>query len=135
MATPVNLPLERRRIIVQGIVQGVGFRPFVYGLAVKLALGGFVYNDSAGVTIEVEGEPMALDAFKDALTTTFPPLARINSLCIESLLPVGDASFKITHSLSTSQRLALIAPDSATCQDCLSELFDPADRRYGYPFI
>jgi hydrogenase maturation protein HypF len=135
MATPVNPTLERWRILVQGMVQGVGFRPFVYGLAVKLALGGFVYNDSAGVTIEVEGEPMALDAFKEALTTTIPPLAQINSLCIESLLPVGSASFVISHSLSTSQRLTLIAPDSATCDDCLGELFNPADRRFGYPFI
>lgn len=135
MATSVNPTIERWRIIVQGIVQGVGFRPFVYGQALQFGLGGFVFNDSAGVTIEVEGEPHSLDAFKKALTTSTPPLAQVNSLSVESLLPVGSASFVITHSQSTSQRLALIAPDSATCQDCLAELFDPFDRRYGYPFI
>lgn len=135
MGSSANLILERRRITVQGIVQGVGFRPFVYGQAVALGLGGFVFNDNAGVTIEIEGMPEALHSFEIGLTAKTPPLARIDSLKIESLQTTGETSFTISESQSTAQRVALIAPDSATCDDCLGELFDLADRRYGYPFI
>ncbi|MDB5082633.1 MAG: (NiFe) hydrogenase maturation protein HypF [Chloroflexi bacterium] len=135
MATSVNPTIERWRIIVEGIVQGVGFRPFVYGQARQLGLSGFVFNDSSGVNIEIEGAPAALDAFKKVLTTRTPPLARIHFLLVESLPVVGSASFIISHSRSGARRLALIAPDSATCDDCLEELFNPADRRYAYPFI
>ncbi|HEU5099886.1 MAG TPA: carbamoyltransferase HypF [Roseiflexaceae bacterium] len=127
--------IERRRIVVQGIVQGVGFRPFIYGQALRRELGGFVLNDSAGVTIEVEGQHEALEAFERALFEQAPPLARIDSVVAQALSPRGETAFVIAHSQASAERQALIAPDSATCDDCLRELFDPADRRYGYPFI
>jgi hydrogenase maturation protein HypF len=120
---------------VQGIVQGVGFRPFVYGQALHYGLGGFVLNDSAGVTIEVEGERSAIDAFERALREQPPPLARVDSVVAEAAAPRGDSAFVIAHSQAGAERRTLISPDTATCGDCLRELFDPADRRYGYPFI
>jgi len=126
---------ERRRIVVHGVVQGVGFRPFVYGQALRCGLGGFVLNDSAGVTIEVEGERGALDAFEQALRTSAPPLARIDSVIAEELPARGETDFVIAHSQAGAQRHALIAPDTTTCDDCLRELRDPSDRRYHYPFI
>jgi hydrogenase maturation protein HypF len=135
IATLTATTIERRRIVVQGIVQGVGFRPFVYGLARRCDLGGFVLNDSAGVRIEVEGEAGALDAFEHALSQEAPPLARIDHVAIEIVPPCGATVFVITQSQSGTQRRALIAPDTAVCDDCLRELFDPADRRYHYPFI
>jgi hydrogenase maturation protein HypF len=127
--------IERRRIVVQGIVQGVGFRPFVYKQALRCELGGFVLNDSAGVTIEIEGEPAALAAFEQALREQAPPLARIDSVAAEALPSCGETAFLIRHSRSSAERRTLVAPDTTTCDDCLRELFDPADRRYGYPFI
>ncbi len=122
-------------MIVQGIVQGVGFRPFVYGQALRWGLVGFVLNNSLGVTIEVEGPAEALDGFQNALREYAPPLARIDSVVIEQVPPCYETSFVIAQSQTGSERLALISPDTATCDDCLQELFDPSDRRYGYPFI
>ncbi len=127
--------LLRRRIFIQGIVQGVGFRPFVYGQAHHYGLHGFVLNDSSGVTIEVEGSVTDLDAFQRALTEKAPPLARIDTLTVEQISLHLDTAFVIAHSQSNSERLALISPDTSTCADCLHELFDPTDRRYRYPFI
>ncbi len=127
--------LLRRRILIQGIVQGVGFRPFVYGQARHYGLYGFVLNDSSGVTIEVEGPVTDLDAFQRALTEKTPPLARIDALTVEQISLCLDTTFVIAHSQSNSERLALISPDTSTCADCLRELFDPGDRRYHYPFI
>jgi len=127
--------LERRRIIVQGIVQGVGFRPFVYSQAMRWGLAGFVLNDSRGVTIEVEGKLNALDGFARALREEAPPLARVDSVIAELLLLHGETDFVIIHSQGGSERRTLISPDTSTCDDCLRELFDPADRRYHYPFI
>ncbi len=127
--------LQRRRILIQGIVQGVGFRPFVYGQAHHYGLCGFVLNDSTGVTIEVEGSMTDLDAFQHALTEKAPLLARIDTLAVEQIPLCLDTSFVIAHSQSSSERLALISPDTSTCADCLHELFDPTDRRYHYPFI
>jgi hydrogenase maturation protein HypF len=127
--------IQRRRVLVQGIVQGVGFRPFVYGLALRLELAGFVLNDSNGVTIEVEGAGRELDRFQQALCEETPPLARIDSVTSEQIEPRFETTFTIAHSQGGSERRALISPDTATCDDCLRELFDPADRRYGYPFI
>jgi hydrogenase maturation protein HypF len=127
--------IVRRRLIVRGIVQGVGFRPFVYSEARRCELGGFVRNDSAGVTIEVEGSAAALDAFEAALHRHPPPLARIDGIVAETLPPLGEQEFVIAHSAAGGMRSTLIAPDSATCDDCLRELFDPADRRFHYPFI
>ena len=127
--------IERRHIVVQGIVQGVGFRPFVYGQALRHDLAGFVLNDSAGVTIEVEGQHDSLDAFERALREQAPPLARVDAVDARAMPPRGDVGFSIAHSQAGAERQTLIAPDSAVCEDCLRELFDPADRRYRYPFI
>lgn len=126
---------ERRHITVEGIVQGVGFRPFVYGLAVKKGLSGFVLNDSLGVTIEAEGELPALESFITLLREQPPPLARIENVDCRNVPPRGESSFSIVGSENEQERNALISPDTPSCDDCLAELFDPADRRYRYPFI
>ncbi len=135
MASVAGSTIERWRIIIHGIVQGVGFRPFVYGQALHWGLVGFVLNDSSGVTIEVEGSSEALDGFQRALREETPPLARIDSVASELLSPCHDAAFVIAHSQAGAERHALISPDTVTCNDCLRELFDPQDRRYRYPFI
>ena len=125
---------ERRRFRVRGVVQGVGFRPFVYGLAGRHGLGGFVLNDGDGVTVEAEGDAASLDAFAASLRTDAPPLARVETVTAESVPLRDDARFTIAASLP-SRGAAAIPPDVATCDDCLRELFDPADRRYRYPFL
>jgi hydrogenase maturation protein HypF len=125
---------ERRRFRVAGVVQGVGFRPFVYGLATRHGLGGFVLNDGSGVLVEAEGAPAELDAFAAAIAAEAPPLARVDSVLAETMASNGDAAFRIETSAATG-RTALIPADVATCDDCLRELFDPADRRYRYPFV
>jgi len=127
--------IERRRIVIQGIVQGVGFRPFVYGQALQWGLVGFVLNDSGGVTIEVEGTSESLNGFQEALYEKVPPLARIDMLSMESIAPCYDSNFIIAHSQAGNERQALISPDTATCDDCLRELLEPEDRRFHYPFI
>jgi hydrogenase maturation protein HypF len=126
--------VERRRFRIVGVVQGVGFRPFVYGLARSHGLTGFVLNDGAGVVVEAEGEPAALDDFAGALRSKAPSLSRVESITAEALPAAGDAAFTIEASAATG-RSALIPADVATCGDCLRELFDPADRRYRYPFV
>ncbi|HEX7734629.1 MAG TPA: carbamoyltransferase HypF [Ktedonobacteraceae bacterium] len=128
--------IQRRRVLVQGIVQGVGFRPFVYALARRYLLAGFVLNDSTGVTIEVEGSARHLGQFIETLCREAPPLARIDLLHTEPLSARGESDFAIVHSQAgTAPRHALISPDISVCDACLRELFDPADRRYRYPFI
>ncbi len=131
----VESTTQRWRILIQGIVQGVGFRPFIYGQALQWGLGGFVLNDSMGVTIEVEGSGERLEGFLQALREKTPPLARIDTLSREVLLARNETKFRIEHSQASNERQALIAPDTTTCQDCLRELFDPQNRRYRYPFI
>jgi len=126
--------VERRAFVVRGIVQGVGFRPFVYGIAREHALGGFVLNDGEGVVIEVEGEASAVERFAQALVDGAPPLAQIDDVHTRSLEPRGETEFRIRASEARGSS-ALIPADVATCDDCLRELFDPADRRYRYPFI
>ena len=126
--------VERRRIRVTGVVQGVGFRPFVYGLAARHGLGGFVFNDGEGVVVEAEGDATALDAFAAGLATEAPPLARVDQVLAEPVPARGETVFAIRPSAATG-RTALIPADVATCDDCLRELFDPADRRYRYPFV
>jgi hydrogenase maturation protein HypF len=126
---------ERRHITVEGIVQGVGFRPFVYGLAVKNGLAGFVLNDSGGVTIELEGEPPALESFLTYLREQPPPLARIENVDCRTIPLKGEAAFNIVSSQGEEEHKVLISPDTPTCDACLTELFDPSDRRYRYPFI
>ena len=130
---PPEFP-ARRRLRVGGVVQGVGFRPFVHRLAGRLELAGFVLNDELGVVIEVEGPPERLDAFVVALTTEAPALARVELGADAAIEPRGDTAFTIAPS-SAGAGAALIPPDVATCEDCLGELFDPADRRYRYPFL
>jgi hydrogenase maturation protein HypF len=132
---PQHVPNERWRIRVRGIVQGVGFRPFVFGLATRYKLSGFVLNDSEGVLIEAEGSADTLNTFCQAIRAEAPPLARVESIEIVPIQPARSDHFEIQHSVSAAQRATLIAPDSTTCADCLQELFDPADRRYYYPFL
>jgi hydrogenase maturation protein HypF len=125
--------LERREFRVTGTVQGVGFRPFVYGLARRCELAGFVLNDGGGVTIEAEGEARSLDAFAAALTSEAPGLARIEAVQTRALTARREHEFVIAPSVATG-RTALIPPDVATCDDCLREMLDPDDRRHRYPF-
>jgi hydrogenase maturation protein HypF len=127
--------MERRAITIRGIVQGVGFRPFVHALASRHALGGFVRNHSGSVGIEVEGESGLLDRFCADLTREPPPLAEIADLTWESRRPLGERDFRIEPSTVESSHPVFISPDVATCEDCLAELFDPRGRRFGYPFI
>jgi hydrogenase maturation protein HypF len=126
---------ERRRILVTGIVQGVGFRPFVYTLAQRLGLMGHVGNNSAGVFIEVEGGANALAQFIDALQHRPPPLAMIASVKSEPMPAQGDSAFVIVESEAQPASSTPISPDIALCDDCRRELFDPQDRRHRYPFI
>jgi hydrogenase maturation protein HypF len=129
--------LERRRIAVAGVVQGVGFRPFVHRIASRRNLSGFVLNRPGGVVIEIEGEPTQIEDFCDSLVRRPPPLAAISTLHFESLAPSGAAGFLIAPSVSESGHAAgmVIPADVATCDDCLAELRDPQNRRYRYPFI
>ncbi|MBK8984651.1 MAG: carbamoyltransferase HypF [Chloroflexi bacterium] len=126
---------QGKRIHVNGIVQGVGFRPFVFALAEQYGLVGWVRNTSAGVDIEVDGAPEALDAFVQAIRTEAPPLAQIDEVTAVSIPPNGFTTFAIVHSEAISGAFQPISPDVSICDDCLRELFDPADRRYRYPFI
>ena len=125
----------RTAIRVEGVVQGVGFRPFVYGLATSLGLYGLVGNDVDGVFAEVEGESEAVARFLVLLEQRTPPLARIERVTTAAMPPAGSAEFVIVASQPGGPRRALVSADSATCDDCLRELADPADRRYRYPFI
>jgi hydrogenase maturation protein HypF len=122
-------------IHITGIIQGVGFRPFVYGLAKRLALNGWVRNTSAGVVIEIDGSPQSLDDFVQALKFEAPPLARIDQISVHSRPANGYTSFEIIHSEAIPHAFQPISPDVCICADCLRELFDPQDRRYLYPFI
>ena len=138
-ASPVTLETVsdrvRTAVRVEGVVQGVGFRPFVYSLATSLGLGGLVGNDVDGVFAEVEGSAEAVGAFLIRLERDAPPLARIERVTTRSVGLTGSAEFVIAPSLPGGQRRALVSADSSTCGDCLRELADPADRRCRYPFI
>ena len=127
--------VERRKIVVEGIVQGVGFRPFVYQQAVRLGLAGTVCNDTRGVTIEIEGEIAALEAFVAVLHLEKPPLAVIQEIIAENIPVRGTTGFAIISSSCDAARRVQVSPDTHVCDECLRELFDPADRRYRYPFI
>ncbi|MBN2508512.1 MAG: carbamoyltransferase HypF [Verrucomicrobia bacterium] len=124
----------RLRLAIRGAVQGVGFRPFVHRLATVLGLVGWVNNSSAGVGVEVEGPRAALEAFLLRLGAEKPPHSFIQSLESSWLDPVGHEGFEIRPSDPAGGTTALILPDLATCPDCLREIFDPSNRRYGYPF-
>lgn len=146
--------MPRVHVHVTGIVQGVGYRPFVWGLATARGLAGWVRNASDGVHIEAKGEQAAIDSFVLALSTQAPAAARVDTVHVdrmpdERLAPLSDetgrrvqahgaeagSDFRIVHSDSDAARTTLISPDIATCDACVSELFDPENRRYHYPFI
>jgi hydrogenase maturation protein HypF len=125
----------RREIRVTGIVQGVGFRPYVFRLAAERGLSGTISNTPAGVTIEIQGPAELVEEFSAQLPIEAPPLARIMGIAIQNLPCNGDEEFRIVSSHTGEAVRALISPDVAVCGECLEELFDPADRRYLYPFI
>jgi hydrogenase maturation protein HypF len=125
----------RVRVRVEGVVQGVGFRPYVYRLARGHGLGGFVLNDDRGVELEAEGDADAIAAFLADLPVQAPPLAGVQRVDVAPIAPRGDATFAIVESAAAGAPAALVAPDCATCEDCLRELFDLADRRFRYPFV
>ena len=130
MAAPRKAVMLR----VRGVVQGVGFRPYVYGLADREAVRGWVRNTSAGVEILAEGAPGAVDAFVAALPREAPPRAFIAELQCEPAAPEGAEAFVILGSAIDPGAYQLVSPDIATCGDCRRELLDPSDRRHGYPF-
>lgn len=123
------------RIHISGIVQGVGFRPFVYGLATDLKLNGWVKNTSAGVEIEVEGSSQSIQDFTTRLRNQAPPLAIIDDFKVETCATNGYTNFAIIKSEAIPLAFQPISPDVSICDDCLNELFNPKDRRYHYPFI
>jgi len=128
----------RARLEISGIVQGVGFRPFIYRLAKAYGLTGHVANTAAGVIIEIDGTALEIDRFTQAITREKPPLASIEELqVVRAEIGPGDTrrGFQIDGSISAGKKIGPITPDSDVCDNCLAELFDPADRRYLYPFI
>ena len=127
--------LAARRVQVRGIVQGVGFRPFIFKLAEDHRLHGQVANTSSGVDIHVEGAPVQIAAFIRSISAQAPPLAQITAVESQPAMVGGHSAFQIIGSRQEEGRSTLISPDVAICADCLDELRDPQDRRYGYPFI
>ena len=127
--------LLRRQVLVRGVVQGVGFRPFIYRLAQEEGLAGFIGNDTGGVTIEIEGPDVRVAAFLARLRTQAPPLARIDTVAVRELPLAGEAEFRIVSSHAMGRVNTGIPADTATCPDCLRELLAPQDRRYRYPFL
>jgi hydrogenase maturation protein HypF len=131
---PAGVAVVRRRLRVTGTVQGVGFRPFVYRHAVRLGLAGHVGNDSAGVLVEVEGPPAAVDELARLLASEPPPLARVQDVSAETLAVAGEHAFSIAGTDGTGDASAAVSVDTGTCAECLAEVDDPGDRRYRYPF-
>ena len=127
-----GMEMTRLRLRLRGAVQGVGFRPFAYGLARRLSLGGFVRNDGEGVTLEIEGARTA--EFVAALRAELPPLARLDSVSVEPLPLCGDEAFVIGATQPGAAHTR-IPPDAATCEACLDELFAPNSRFHLYPFV
>jgi hydrogenase maturation protein HypF len=128
--------LPRREVlVVRGVVQGVGFRPFVYRLALEEGLAGSIGNDTGGVTIEIEGPAERVEAFRRRLEAETPPLARIDSVVFLEIPPKREKHFRIVASEAAGHVTTGIPADAATCADCLRELLDPNDRRYRYPFL
>jgi hydrogenase maturation protein HypF len=124
-----------RRVRVTGVVQGVGFRPFVHRLAGELGLTGLVGNDSAGVFVEVEGRTAALGEFVARLAADAPPRAIVETVTASPIAVCGRCDFVIVESAVKPGSVTLVSPDVAVCDDCLAEMGDPTDRRYGHPFI
>jgi hydrogenase maturation protein HypF len=127
--------LRRVRARVEGTVQGVGFRPYVYGLATGLGLSGYVLNDSEGVVVEIESSFAAVERFLERLAAEAPPLASVERILAQPLPPTGEAGFTIRESPAGGEARAPVTPDCAPCDACLAELDDPGDRRFRYPFI
>ena len=126
----------RRRVRVEGVVQGVGFRPYVYRLATELGLTGFVRNDVAGVNIEVEGPTVTVNRFIDSIPAELPEMSRIARTEIEKLPPTSQAQgFTIVESDTEGGLRVAVTPDAHVCDACLAEMNDPHDRRFRYPFI
>ena len=134
MATYSQPAILRKHIQVRGIVQGVGFRPFVYNLARKLELTGYVFNSSSGVTIEIEGPEPALALFVDQLRSSPPPLSRVEEIVASELAACGHEDFVIRDSVAQAGEFVLVSPDVGTCDDCWRDFSDANDRRFGYPF-
>ncbi|MGB7844339.1 MAG: carbamoyltransferase HypF [Candidatus Acidiferrum sp.] len=135
MAEASKMGVVRKAIDVTGIVQGVGFRPFVYRLAHECQLTGFIANTPAGVTIEVQGDAAGIECFLERLPAEIPPLAKITAFVPRDVEPQTDAAFRIVSSRLGAPARALISPDVAVCDDCLLEMMNPRDRRFRYPFI
>ena len=133
--TPRAVMNKRAKGTIEGIVQGVGFRPFIYQLARRYHLTGYVGNTSSGVDVEVEGPLEQIEAFRQAIPSESPPLAHISSVTWEEISPEKDNDFTIVTSRAGNERTALISPDVCICPQCLSEMMDPLNRRYQYPFI
>ncbi len=127
--------MKRAEIGITGIVQGIGFRPFIYNLAQKHLIRGWVLNNEKGVLIDAESEDGNLDRFIQGIPKLAPPLARIESFHVKYLEPLGYSTFEIRKSEETQEKFTLISPDVATCDQCLFELFSPQNFRYRYPFI
>lgn len=127
--------MKRKTIEITGIVQGIGYRPFVFNLAQTYSIRGWILNNEQGVFIDAEGEDEALDLFTEDLTKLAPPLARIETLKASSFEPQGYPCFEIRQSKGASEGFTLISPDVATCDACLAELFSPVNFRHRYPFI
>jgi len=125
---PTHPIRERRAVKVLGVVQGVGFRPFVYRLAVEEQLAGWIGNDTDGVTLEIEGSEVAIEAFLRRLRAEAPPLARIDAVTVHGVQASGETGFRILASEVLGRVSTGIPADAATCADCLRELLDPADR-------
>ena len=126
---------RRVKVRIQGIVQGVGFRPYIYKLANRNRVAGWVRNQADGVEIEACGPDRQVTDFVRAITAKPPPLARIVNVQVEELSYEELPPFRILESHQSQPRVALISPDVCTCEDCLRELLDPGDRRFRYPFI
>jgi hydrogenase maturation protein HypF len=127
--------MKRAEIAITGIVQGIGFRPFIYNLAKTHSIRGWVLNNEKGVFIDAESEDGNLDRFIQDIPVLAPPLARIESFDVRYFEPIGYAAFEIRKSEETEEKFVLISPDVATCDQCLSELSSPQNFRYRYPFI
>lgn len=133
--TDILVPAIRRRLTVTGVVQGVGYRPFVYRSATALGLSGFVGNDSGAVFVEVEGSPDSVEEFCLRLREQAPPLARVGAVAVTEVATAASSGFHIVESRAAPGATTPIPPDIAVCDDCVAELFDPGDRRYRHPFI
>ncbi len=124
-----------RRISIAGVVQGVGFRPFIYRTAVRHRVAGWVLNDVAGVEVHAEAPLAALAAFLSDLSAHAPPAARVAHVAVREVCPEGNTGFRIRASRPGPQPTVRISPDLAVCDECLAEMRDPANFRFGYPYI